>query len=1045
MAKPSRQVRRAESLLEIAKRSGDGRAAAAAAEAWKRAIEHGKHEPEELTGHLRRYCDALKVVFDVTGDLNALDALVDVLSDVVLKRLPQHDPAWSTSAGWLGIMLFRRYGIRDDPHDLTAAITCCEESLGAAADGYPVAVARTLVSGYVARFDLAADLDDLNLAVMVGQAMASASRSRSPEMSGLKLMVALAFQLRFQRTGNPQDLDEAVAFGVEGLEGVTPGDLKAARLCAMVGVSLRLRFAQHGDAADLDSAIALFEAAVELVPPGDPQSANRLNDLAIGLGNRFTLTNDPADLARSVETARRAVAAARPADGSIPTYLNTLSVALRETYEVTGERSDLDAAIEALRRAVTAAAEDDPIRSSYLANLCAALVHRYERGGGRTDLEEAVAVGREAVGAVPPSSPGRFGMTSNLSVALSHLYRLTGDPDLLEAAIDAAGAAAQIPAGHTMRAELIANLASRLRDRYHRDGRREDLDGAVTLLREAVTGATAPDLPSLHVNLAVLLSDRWEHAADPADRVEALASFDAAIESPSAQPYLQVVARRAAVRLTEDPGRAAELLEQAVLRLPEVAPQRMVRDDQQHALRRFAGLAADAAALVLDQTGDAARALGLLETGRSVIFSQAIRTRGDLTGLTAHHPGLAAEFVRLRSGLDRGRGRRQAAAELAELTERIRRQPGFDRFGLPPGMGELVAQAEQGPVVTLTSGRGRTDALLLTTDGVRALPLPACPPEVLAERVAVFGQAVVRWSGPGTAERRAAQEDLGGVLAWLWDAVAEPVLDALDLAGPFPRVWWAPGGPLAALPIHAAGHHTDGSGRTVLDQVVSSYTSTIRALAHTRGQRAGVGRAERDLVVSMPIAEGIPGVLEHAAAEAEAIAGLLPRATFLSGRQATPGAVLAALPGSGIAHFACHAALHPDPARSALLLDGGSLAVGDLDPIRLNGATLAYLSACDTAFAIDDTLADEGIHLASAFQLAGFPQVIGTLWSVADHVAAEIARGFYAALPSTHAGASGNASASADGARALHAALLRARDLKPGRPFLWAAHIHAGA
>ncbi|MYX40196.1 hypothetical protein GTW59_03695, partial [Streptomyces sp. SID89] len=67
----------------------------------------------------------------------------------------------------------------------------------------------------------------------------------------------------------------------------------------------------------------------------------------------------------------------------------------------------------------------------------------------------------------------------------------------------------------------------------------------------------------------------------------------------------------------------------------------------------------------------------------------------------------------------------------------------------------------------------------------------------------------------------------------------EPVLERLGLldapAGEeWPRLWWSPGGALAALPLHAAGHH-DGR-RSVLDRVVSSYTPTVRALAYARAR-----------------------------------------------------------------------------------------------------------------------------------------------------------------------------------------------------------------
>lgn len=50
-------------------------------------------------------------------------------------------------------------------------------------------------------------------------------------------------------------------------------------------------------------------------------------------------------------------------------------------------------------------------------------------------------------------------------------------------------------------------------------------------------------------------------------------------------------------------------------------------------------------------------------------------------------------------------------------------------------------------------------------------------------------------------------------------------------------------------------------------------------------------------------------------------------------------------------------------------------------PGRLTVRELADLSACSTAHHRVDDLCDEVIHVASAFQLVGFPHVPGTLWA----------------------------------------------------------------
>jgi CHAT domain-containing protein len=107
--------------------------------------------------------------------------------------------------------------------------------------------------------------------------------------------------------------------------------------------------------------------------------------------------------------------------------------------------------------------------------------------------------------------------------------------------------------------------------------------------------------------------------------------------------------------------------------------------------------------------------------------------------------------------------------------------------------------------------------------------------------------------------------------------------------------------------------------------------------------------------------------------------------------------------------------------------------VVDVARLRLDRAELAFLSACSTA-RTGAGLADEAVHLTSAFQLAGYRHVIGTLWPLKDRAAGCVANDFYEVL-----GADGTADAAP---HALHAAVLRRRAACPEQPSLWAAHLH---
>jgi CHAT domain-containing protein len=141
------------------------------------------------------------------------------------------------------------------------------------------------------------------------------------------------------------------------------------------------------------------------------------------------------------------------------------------------------------------------------------------------------------------------------------------------------------------------------------------------------------------------------------------------------------------------------------------------------------------------------------------------------------------------------------------------------------------------------------------------------------------------------------------------------------------------------------------------------------------------------------------------------------------------------------AHFACHGFNSIDqPSASSLLLhdhQSQPLTVIDIARLRLDRAEFAFLSACSTA-RTSAGLADEAIHLASAFQLAGYRHVIGTLWEVGDRSAARIAARVYATVAGNDAGVDISA-------EALHHAVRELRARAADRPSAWASHIHIGA
>lgn len=1020
---------------------------------------------------------AARRAYERTGDVAYLRAALNHAVKVI-RLVPRDDADRAGYLSNLGALLAMAFECSGEEDALRNAVALGREAIATAPAGdCGLAMYHSNLGGWLTR--LAAVDGDPELAAEAAALARSAVRlaaADDPErpmyLSNLSCtLVALA-----RLDDDPAVLDEAVRSARAAVDPLPGQDPAAYKYLTNLAIALRSAGERDDRGPFLAEAVQAGEQALSLAPAGHPDRMGVLSGLASAQLRWYEATGDVALIRDAVEHGRAAVAECPDGYFARPVLLSNLAIALGRYSERTGDGEVLAEAVAAGRAAVAACPDGHADLPMFLTNLSLHLSRLFERTDQRTALSEAVQTARRAAGLLPPQHAHRPRYLANLGTTLRAWHDLTGERQALDEALEADRAAAAATAGRpgSATAVILSNLALTLGLAAAADGGPAALTEAVRVARTAVGELPDghPDLARCETVLGRSLVARYEQAGSAEDLRAAHDVLARALDSPSAPLRMRVDAGQDLARadtLAGDHDGALGAMEAVVGLLPRLAARALRRPDRVHRLGEQAGIAAQAAAAALS-CGRPDRAVELLEQARGLLLGESMGMRSELGRLRAQAPDLADEYTRLRdrmaaleaagaglaggspSGANRiSDDRREAAMAWDDLIERIRGRAGLEDFLRPVPLGQLQHCVTGGAAVFVIADQARGDALILTPDParpVRHARLPGLTAARAMDQAGRLQDALDTVTEGDAAAGRAAQAEILGILQWLWDAVAEPVLTELGHTGPpepgqWPRLWWCPVGMTAFLPLHAAGYHhqasADQGSRTVLDRVISSYTVTIRALAYARRPAAPGSGQGPGLIVALPLTDGqadLPG----AGAELRDLARYLPDARVLAGRQATSAAVLDALPGHCVAHFACHGFSDwNDPEASRLLLADHPLTVTAISGLSLARADLAYLSACSTS-RTHPRLADEGFHITAAFQLAGYRNVIGTLWPIADTVAVRAAGAIYSQLTSDGSAPPDLAATPA----ALHAAVHRLRARYPRAPSVWAAHVHTG-
>ncbi|MGZ9931660.1 CHAT domain-containing protein [Streptomyces sp. NC-S4] len=843
--------------------------------------------------------------------------------------------------------------------------------------------------------------------------------------------------------GAARRLHEALALAPVGSAEFTAIAAQAANAAS---VAAQLRGLAPGEREAIDTLVSEARTAVaaaERLDPGDTLDVLAPGAPYLHLSNalclRFDAHRDREDLAEAELQVDRALTLVPEGNTARPLYLMARgSVAVRRYLSVDGQAEDrwetgahLDRAAADLLEAERLLPASAPDRPQYLGNLVRVLQLRYQHDLLRTDdLREAIRWAEEAV--------AKSGGTATAAVPLLNLcvVRVLAYQQSFHPFTRA------VSPSQTALADAEGSIARALRE----------------------LPASHPAVANAHMIRGQLFEEVFRRTSCEADLDTALDAYAVAARHPGGSLLIRGTAAESGGLLAHRHGRsgtATVLLSLAVELLEAMTePTLLGWHSRADHVEQFGGLAGQACAAYL-QAGRPEEALAVLDRGRNLLLA-------PVWGLASRAAALPEKDLRLYREAVWSSFRADQAAEAEQVTLAPRPldpppSPGPSRVrpADPAATGSgaytdarehrraagrilaahgsrlapadvdvkaLSSQLGDSAVVALNVTTLRADALIVTSGGVEALSLPRLMPEDVETYAARLQVAT-------DARDEESLDELDEITRWLWDDLAAPVLERLAPLGPA-RVRWVPSGPLCLLPLHAAGHHgaAPGAGTTpdtVLDRVVSSYSATLRTLARD------LARPTEPVGPALLVAPGSSGEMGPVSVPAPLFDG--PQALRLPETEAVADAVLAALPGRAVVHFACHGTSDAsNPVTSALHLAGGDwLPFVSVARTDLSSARLAFLAACESALS-GDRFADEALNMASAFQLAGFPHVIGTLWKVYGDATDSVARTVYAEI-------AGGASP----ALALHRAVLelRAAQADSGAdlgPLAWGPFLHLG-
>jgi tetratricopeptide (TPR) repeat protein len=621
--------------------------------------------------------------------------------------------------------------------------------------------------------------------------------------------------LRFSASGSIQDVHDAVGSGRDALKTVFDNGLLRANSTNVVANAIQVRFDTLSMESDIDEIVKLRRMALRVCSSKD--RSKLLNNLANSLTSRCLWRGSQNDLEEAIQLYREILAITPENDINRRTRAINLAQALSTQFKVQGDIDDINGAVDLLRSIRMSDTFQSKIEQRAFSHAMAnALNLRFEALGTINDVEEAAKILEDLMPSISSNDVDRLLDVNQLGKALflrgSALNRLED----IERSIyfleqiprhDFANpAVASVECLHNLSSSYLTKFrhtndpsdAMRARDLLLElletvpDGRRERFHCLYKIAQIYIQPGTP--YHDTMVGLRYLAQSTEYEQCDVRTRLKYIIPVLKSLEASETSMSIPVRTKLLDVYTT------------IVSLLPHVAFFGLDLTSRFHHLATGQSIATVAASHAI-AIGQTSRALEILEQGRAVFWTHALRLRSQFDEVPDTMRQQLVSLSRLLEQSDTmskmssspqisekaAARRRQQSETFVSLVKNVRALPGLERFMLHDEVVNLMRASAKGPVVVLVPGITTCYAIILrSSDSPESITLPSITDEwvihsssnwrtaTIEASIAATDRLKIKTSKPkgAVARQNSAAEQ---ILEDLWTKIVWPIFSVLGL------------------------------------------------------------------------------------------------------------------------------------------------------------------------------------------------------------------------------------------------------------------------